>query len=472
MSSENEPTASASEIREEEASSATYVPVRATTDVPFGRGSICVENRDIDGWYRKSGISKAYKTDYAANNAMDAIVSAMGVAKGDVCDSGMGSRRLGTWISLDLAKKMLETAGMDAHAIHIAFCPPGVAPRPIGGQPTLDGEHGKMLNAARVLRPVVPGHTVAVEFVSALDGMVIRANGRFVDATLLMKSSNKEFGDFWDNAGNKAFFDALVEKRQVAWTSLIVLDGSTSTSNRTPGIPQVFKKSRIQDGGSSDGPSEMDNGSAPFHWDIQAGGGVWVDYALGVKMATWANKRFEVEVCDLVTRYMRGQLSSDEIDATRTLLTRFAEPVDGTSADGADQTASSAASSSMRVALSARERGIAWSVDSIPGDHVAQIAPEDTVMVFGHPYLRVTTPMRDAFIPPSFGHRQLFYIIFRGLSVRTGMPLWELGCTNDMDRRLPEHARAPFPTARIAILMATTACASRTLPRSLYSLTC
>ena len=339
--------------------------------------------------------------------------------------------------SLDLAKKMLERAGMDAGTINSLFCPPGVASRPIGGQPALDGDHGKMLSAARVLRPLVPGHVAAVEFVAALDDMVIRASGRFVDATLLMKSVGKEFGDFWNHAGNKAFFEALVEKRRVDWSCLIILDGAKD----------IFRYSGI----SQNTPKDMD-------FDLDVGNGVWVDYALGVKMAIWANKRFEVEVCDLVTRYMRGQLSITEIDATQALLTQFTEPIDDASVDEAERAPLSAKSSS---ALSARERGIVWGVDVPSSEYFARLSAEDIVMVFGHPYLRVITPTRDACIPPGFGHRQVFYILFRGFSVRTGLPLWELGCTNDLDRRLPEHARAPFPTARIAILIATTACAGK-----------
>jgi hypothetical protein len=124
---------------------------------------------------------------------------------------------------------MVRKAGLGESEIEKAFRPEGV--EPCAAQPQLEGSAGDLLTKARKARPGVPGHVRACEFVKSLDGMVLRAHGRFIDATLLLRSMDKKWVKFWESLSNKAFFGALLEKRNVSWSEMIIFGTPSNISN-------------------------------------------------------------------------------------------------------------------------------------------------------------------------------------------------------------------------------------------------
>jgi hypothetical protein len=98
---------------------------------------------------------------------------------------------------------------------------------------------------------------------------------------------DKKWVKFWEPLSNKAFFGALLEKRNVSWSEMTIF-GTFSDISCISEVKDIYKKT----------VEEMTS------IDTREFGGVWVDFGLGVKIAAWANPRFDVEVCDLVVRYM------------------------------------------------------------------------------------------------------------------------------------------------------------------------
>jgi hypothetical protein len=275
-----------------DASDERIYPTNVTLDTPNGK-RITIENREVDGFFRKTGIFRAWASEYYAKKAMAEVIAANGFVKKVVYRSDTCH---GAWLAPILARAMARKAGLGELEIEKAFRPEGVEPCVV--QPQLEGSAGELLTTARKVRPGVPGHARACEFVKSLDGMVLRAHGRYIDASLLLKSVGKQWSRFWDSDTNKAFFEALVEKRGVTCSKLVIFETSS---------------------GVVEPPSACDGGMK-IPVDESHLTGIWVDFGLGVKLATWANKRFEVEVCDLVVRYMTGQITANELNTTRTLL--------------------------------------------------------------------------------------------------------------------------------------------------------
>jgi hypothetical protein len=113
-----------------------------------------------------------------------------------------------------------------------------------------------------------------------------------------------------------------------------------------------------------------------------------------------------------------------------------------------------------RSAWTPAQRGIAW--DNNDGALTATtIAPDDIVYVCGLQFLKVVRSDADAYVPVGFEHLQVFYIIFHGFCISRNMPLWELGWSADYEQRTTYHKRTPFPTSRLAVLMATTGLPSK-----------
>lgn len=267
--------------------------------VPVSNGrSIVLQNRESDGYFRRVGIFKAWTSEYYGKKAMAEQIKSLGGSQGDyvTCDYTNVA-----WLSPVLAREMAKAAGLSDSQVTEAF-----RPKKVNGsvhQPQLEGAAGELLSRARSSRPRPPGIRSSIEFVKSLDGMILRAHGRFIDATLLLKSANKKWARFWEVRANTHFFDALLNKRNAVVQDLVIFE--------------------ISEGGTYSHPPQK---SAIF-WnvDVETIKGIWVDFGLGVKIASWANPAFDVEACDLVVRYMQDQISLDELDATQSLLSRFKE---------------------------------------------------------------------------------------------------------------------------------------------------
>ena len=93
-----------------------------------------------------------------------------------------------TWVAFALARQLARRSGLTDHDINNEFNPAGANRRQINALSGLEGSDGVLLRKARHTRPRVPGHIFSNEFVKSLDRMIIRISGRFVDATLLLKS--------------------------------------------------------------------------------------------------------------------------------------------------------------------------------------------------------------------------------------------------------------------------------------------
>lgn len=271
-----------------------------TTDREFK-----LQNREPDGWFRRSAIFKAWTSDYHAKKALDEVVRKQGFSVDD--DVAAGEKSSGAWLSPKLARALAIKTGLSEEEVDRALSPTEDAETFVD-QPTLEGQNGKLLERARQRRPLVTGHARACEFVKSLDGMILRAHGRFVDATLLLKSVGQKWKDFAFNQSTLEFLRALMQKRQVPISELI-----------------VFETGPIIIGGAKSPPVKK---WLESHQNVQTSG-IWVDFGVAIKLATWANPRFEVEVCDLVVRYVTSQVSADELDATRTLLSTFQAPAEG-----------------------------------------------------------------------------------------------------------------------------------------------
>ena len=293
----SEPHAQAPSAPPSDASPEPIYPTNVTLDTPNGK-KITIESRQVDGFLRKTGIFRAWESEYFAKKAMAEVIRDNGFAKKDVYGS---ERKYGAWLAPILARAMARKAGLSESEIEGALRPEGVEPYAV--QPQLEGRAGNLLTTARKVRPGVSGHVNVREFVQSLDGMVLRAHGRYMDASVLLNSVGKQWSHFLELPSNTEFFEALVKKRGVPCSDLIIFETISGVVN-TP------EKSEVQQN-----PKQFLHSIDPRQLT-----GLWVDFGLGVKLATWANKRFEVEVCDLVVRYMTSQVTSDELDATRTLL--------------------------------------------------------------------------------------------------------------------------------------------------------
>ena len=299
-----------------------HVPVKTTLQLSNGR-SITLQNREVDGRFRRADILKAWTSEYFGKKAMSEQIEALGREPDHVVYDTTGA-----WVSPALARAMAKTAGLSDSQVHQAFNPEGV--EAVSPQPQLEGEAGGMLTKARVLRPRVPGVRRSVEFVKSLDGMILRVHGRYIDASLLLKSVHKHWSEFWSVDANVMFFDALMNKRAMPWSDLVIFETSNGIFEDPPEISSAAGISR----GVQKWTEILQN------VDMSKVTGIWVDFGLGVKMASWANKKFEVEVYDLVVRYMQNQISSAELDATQSLLSRFKGHHDATSPFPASETSS------------------------------------------------------------------------------------------------------------------------------------
>ena len=397
----------------------TVININVAVRTPLGK-ELQIENRDEDGFFRRKGIFAAWDTAYYATKDMDETIVSLKLVKSNVYKT---DKTTGAWISPALARGMAKKAGLTDQQIREAFDPEDAVPKP--NQPQLDGLAGKLLVQARKVRPCVPGHARALEFVRSLGGMVIRAHGSFIDASLLLKSVDKFWSHFWESESHKQFFSALLKKRQAVWSDLVIFQGPNG----------IFVPPR----------KSQDAQTHVWDVDVRRVTGIWVEGALGIKMASWGNKPFEVEVCDLVLRHMQGHLSAEELSATQTLLNAFKGDAQNTDA----RNAPAHDNAPMHDALTARQRGVVWESG---GDDTH----DEVTVVFGHTLLKVVNPRLDMDVPPGFGHREVFYLLFHGLNTVLGVPLWELGCTQDMQDRMSKgHSRTPFPTARIVIMFAT-----------------
>jgi hypothetical protein len=240
----------------------TYIPTNITFEVEFGRKVVTVENRDLDGWYRANGFYKGFDTEYAAKKEIDTIIAEMNSTSDRLFVS---STNLGAWVAPTMARALARRTGLSDEQITRAFEPQGKEPRRIGSQPVLDGELGTMLQHARQSRPLVPGCHVETEFVRCVDGAIVRTSGRYLDATLLFRSSNTTWKDFWSSQSHRTQLVKLAAKRRVAINDLIV--PQTRTSERT-------RSSSVGDRLSLQGSVT----------------GMWVDNDIGDKMVDWATQ--------------------------------------------------------------------------------------------------------------------------------------------------------------------------------------
>ena len=135
-----------------------------------------------------------------------------------------------------------------------------------------------------------------------------------------------------------------MEKRGTSWTKLM-----------------LFSQGQISD--------QSGDPNAVKELDIR-GKGVWVDWALACRMATWINKRFEVEVMDLVTRYMTNVITASEMNMVQSLLRKHATTPDShQEAESTESPPTTSNSETARPSVRARRACLA-PIPGLPPMHV------------------------------------------------------------------------------------------------------
>lgn len=122
----------------------------------------------------------------------------------------------------------------------------------------------------------------------------MRLRDGFINATRLCESVGKEWNNFPKNQSGRVFITSLHKSMKDSSSDKPTSHGFTTSS--TP------------DGDLSD----LDLTGIVEEVRTQHGRGTYVCPKLAIKLVAWLNPMFEVEMADLVERYMKGQITTEE----------------------------------------------------------------------------------------------------------------------------------------------------------------
>jgi hypothetical protein len=164
------------------------------------------------------GLFGLWESEYFAKKAMREAIDRLGLVEDDVYITG---NKYGAWISPILARAMVRHAGFEEGEVDAAFShADGVAP--FITQPQLEGSIGDILKRARMVRPNVPGRISVTEHVKSLNGMILRTQGEYVDATLVLGSAGRKWTRYASTTSHDRFFKSFLEQSSVHWPELVI----------------------------------------------------------------------------------------------------------------------------------------------------------------------------------------------------------------------------------------------------------
>ena len=225
-------------------------------------GSPVVEIRPSDGYVNATRMCRAAGKDwfnFASNAGTSTFLTALAAAPQlsgmMLVDCQQGGRTPGTWVHPRVAIKLA------------AWCSPEyeVAVTDLVAWPTAAAESTTVEPAA-----AVPPLLSALTTIGGHPAVEMRTSDGYVNATRMCRAAGKDWSHFAANAGTSAYLTAL------------------SAMIGNPTLPLVHS----QHGGRTPG--------------------TWVHPQVAIKLAAWCSPGFEVAVTDLVLRYSRGQVTTEE----------------------------------------------------------------------------------------------------------------------------------------------------------------
>jgi hypothetical protein len=233
------------------------------------------------------------------------------------------------------------------------------------------GDDDKLITEIRVVDKMTRNQS---KLVKTLEGITeLRTSDGYVNATKMCNSAGKLWADFARLDGTKAF---LVELSKALGYSIGDL---------------IENKNGSQDG-------------------------TWVHPRIAIKLATWCSPKFEVEVTDLVLRYMQGDVTTDESRACAAEL--------GTAIVGP----------SNRALVAKQTRSKLRGNDEVIA--IADIGTAISVTDMGIP---------DEFLPPN-----CVYVIIIG--VLNAMFICKWGLASSAKHRIQDDHRAKYPGCKTVFI--------------------
>ena len=282
---------SSSRLPDADVEQGPYVATIAPDDEPLFDASLI---RASDGYVNATKLchneGKQWSTfnQWKAKTVLKELSAELGIPAGDLVECKKGGAHDGTWVHPDVAIKLLGWC-RETPKVPVVKATEKVEEYadPITSAETPDAMMPTMEECSSAIVPTFPSASSFVESLFGDDGQMItqiRVSDGYVNATKMCQSAGKLWAHFSSLSGTKKFLEELSSNIGIAIEDLVI---------------------------SACGGDHS---------------GTWVHPDVAIELAGWCSVKFKVQVGQLVKRYMRGELTTEESKEVSQKVRKAFEP--------------------------------------------------------------------------------------------------------------------------------------------------